>query len=247
MFKILQNVFGLSAAEAKLYIAASQTGEGTISEIARSAKIPRTAAYIPIQSLTKKGMISTIKAGKRLNYQAVEPESLLSLYDRNKSDLKHVVSELSKSIKIPGGSDIRYFPSERGIATACDIFLDSSKTKIWRSFDNPPYTNQTFYLQSIQNYVDKRVEKKIKAKVIVSTGTIPSWMEDFIRRDIVELRETMIISHHTFPFEASITSNGNMVIIIFGGDGPSAVIITNKDLAVTVDSIFDFLWTRTRG
>ncbi|MBI3632167.1 MAG: hypothetical protein HY225_01845 [Candidatus Vogelbacteria bacterium] len=245
MDNMLQNIFGLSAPEAKLFISASQIGGGTISEIAKGAKIARTAAYIPLKNLLKRGLLSIFKVGKRLNYRAIEPTNLVGIYDKNKSDLEHIISELSKTIRISSGLDIRYFPSETGISIASEIFLSESRTKLWRSFENPLYTNQTFYLREIEKYDARRVSKKIRGKVIVSTDTMPLWLEDFMKHNTEELRETLIIPYHRFPFDASVASNGDMVLIIFGKQMPSSILIKNRDLAVTLDSIFDFVWSKS--
>ena len=60
-----KKVFSLNNYETKLYWAALKFEAATLSELARKARIPRTAAYTHIQSLVDKGFLLIIKIGKR--------------------------------------------------------------------------------------------------------------------------------------------------------------------------------------
>ena len=56
---------GLSEKEASVYLASLELGASSVQKISQQAKINRATTYVIIESLSKKGLMSTMeKAGK---------------------------------------------------------------------------------------------------------------------------------------------------------------------------------------
>lgn len=87
MKKIVEylEALGFSSTEAKLYITLLESGPLTNQELAKAAKINRTATYTYISSLLEKGVLLEVRTNTRKRFDAVKPEQLHFLID-NKLD-----------------------------------------------------------------------------------------------------------------------------------------------------------------
>src|SRR3989344_2670112 len=77
--------FGLSDKEASTYLAALELDTAVVAEISKKSGINRSTTYVLLDSLKKKGLIST--AGEKDNdvklFTAVSPERLLQLAEES--------------------------------------------------------------------------------------------------------------------------------------------------------------------
>ena len=80
MLEQLKNI-GLSDNEAKVYLAMLELGPSSVVDIARKAEINRPTAYVQIEFLKKRGLVSTQTKGKKQLYIAESPEHLGGLLD----------------------------------------------------------------------------------------------------------------------------------------------------------------------
>lgn len=241
----LASIFNLSSYEAKIYLAALNFDKATLTDIAKRVGMPRTAAYPPLQTLLKRGFLSIIPIKKRKYYQALEPKQLQFILDKNKIDLDQVISELSKSIfASPNKLAINYFSGAEGITVASDIFLNETKTKLWKTFEHPIYTMKTEGYWQVDEYVKKRVENGIRAKVIIPAIIKSDWIKEHLRYDKEELRETILVSPQIYPLEATIAVTKGIVLLIAARNNQFAVLIKNEELSDTINSIHDMVWDR---
>jgi sugar-specific transcriptional regulator TrmB len=86
--------YGLSANEAKVYLAMLNCGHSTILAIAKETEIKRPTVYITIESLTKAGLIKTVLKGKKKYYLPEEPEKLVQLLEAKKKSIESILPEL---------------------------------------------------------------------------------------------------------------------------------------------------------
>ena len=100
ILKALQNL-GLSIYESKAYLALISLGVGSAEVIAEMSRIPRTSAYKTLESLEKKGFVSSTEGRPRM----YKPVDLKSVRERIISD----VNELFDKLEF-----IQEFVTERG-------------------------------------------------------------------------------------------------------------------------------------
>src|SRR5580692_1306205 len=86
MLKELQDV-GLAEKEARVYMAALEIGRATADQLAKQSKIVRSTTYVQIESLMKKGLMSTYEEGKKTYFAPESPEYLKRLLLKQKDDL----------------------------------------------------------------------------------------------------------------------------------------------------------------
>lgn len=78
----------LSEKEAVVYLASLELGSSTIQEIAKKSQISRSTAYEVIESLIKKGLMSSLTKGKKKYFSAAAPETLTTLIDIKERELE---------------------------------------------------------------------------------------------------------------------------------------------------------------
>ena len=90
-FKGLFIDLGLSATETKVYLAGLKLGPTSVQEIAKKAKLSRTATYDAVSQLQERGLISTFERGKKRFFSAEDPEQALAYFRQH---IKHMEEKL---------------------------------------------------------------------------------------------------------------------------------------------------------
>src|SRR3989344_4562656 len=112
---------GLSEKEAKVYLAALVLGPDTVQNIAKKAGINRPTAYLQIESLKEKGILSEVEKDKKVLYMAESPDrlsSLLNTYEKElafkKAELERVMPSLLESFNKAGERPkVRFFEGKQ--------------------------------------------------------------------------------------------------------------------------------------
>jgi sugar-specific transcriptional regulator TrmB len=241
----LQKVLHLGNYEVRVYMAALQFEAASLSELAESADIPRTAAYPPVKALLARGMLSEIKVKKRVKYQAVPPESLLAIHDRERLSLAVTTKQLTHTIRMPTqGMSVRYFPGMHGLNQSADIFLEHSKTKLWKTIEHADFMVTKTGESRFDKYIEDRVKKGITARVIIPAHPASPWLKKRMERTNAELTEIVQVSPDVYPIDSSIAICGNMVVMHNAHGVPSSTLIENAEIARTLESMHDMIWDR---
>jgi HTH-type transcriptional regulator, sugar sensing transcriptional regulator len=129
---------GLSEKESKVYLAALELGPETAQKIAQKAGINRPTAYVQIESLKNRGLMSQFDKGKKTFYVAESPERLSSLLNVLEKELefKKVETErvLPSLLNLFAGKGerpkVRFLEGVEGLKTIQQEFLRSKEKKI---------------------------------------------------------------------------------------------------------------------
>lgn len=245
----IQKTLGLSEYEAKIYTATLQLGNASVSELSRATQISRTAVYPPIKSLTARGFISQVTVGKRVQYQALSPQQLLALHEERGMSLKNAIERFAPSI-IQSGSDelmLRYFPGKAGITSAASIFLNETKGRLWKTVEHPEHMLFAVGSKEFDEYIQRRVEKKIRSKTIIPTRLHTEWVAQHLADDAADLRETLVVSSDMYPIEATIAISDDTLFAAAAKNKPFAFLARSKPLVQTIESLFDMTWDRYRS
>lgn len=89
---------GLLDSEIKTYISALQHGPSTVIELTKLTKLSRQATYVAIETLTDRGLMTSVVRGKKRYYQAEHPKKLLDYAQRRKLDISEKVQDLERLI-----------------------------------------------------------------------------------------------------------------------------------------------------
>jgi len=244
MYEKELQTLGLSEKEAKVFLASLELGPDTVQNIAKKSGINRPTAYVQIESLKKKGLMSEVEKGKKVLYTAESPERLSSLLNSLEKDLDFKKTEIKRILpglkELFGGAGekpkVRFYEGVEGFNAVYEDFLKTKDKKI-ESFVNLDKLFNLFPKHE-DEYTTRRVKKGIKTLAIYTRKEGP--LEG--ASDSKKLRTAKFIDEEKFPIAADMTIYDSKVAIIAYKANPVAVIIENKEIADTARAIFYLIW-----
>jgi sugar-specific transcriptional regulator TrmB len=235
--KVLQNL-GLNEKEALTYLALLELGKATVVQIAKKAEIKRPTAYLVLDSLKQKGLVSEIPEKSRIVYAAENPESLEQNVKHSLSDFHELLPILKASYNRGSKPSIRYYDDKdviynlylNEIFPAEKVYFYGSSikniTEIWPDlldkWDNVYWPKKKKHPENILELVDNE-EEDIK------------WAKSQSKH-----REVRIVPKgKNFLADSAIADDKIMITSL---DPLFAIIIESPTLAQTYRSIAELAW-----
>lgn len=235
---------GLSEKEARLYLISLETGPSTISKLAQKSGVKRGTIYEFLDEMIEKGLLEVTISGKRRLYAGVEPKKLQKMIDRQKDILESLIPDLSLMTSAnPAKPRIKFYEGKEGILKAYYEILDLPDGSEVVGFATFEAIFNLFPKSAFDNYVKKRVAKKIKQKLIMPAD---EYAVNHTVDNKKEYRETLLIPKDKFFITNEINIYQNKVAIVSLGEEKVAVIIESKQVADTQRAIFNLLWNNLR-
>lgn len=242
MLERLKNI-GLSDNEAKVYMAMLELGPSPVVEIARKAEVNRPTAYVQIESLKKKGLVSTQTKGKKHLFIAESPEQIEFIIEREKNELERKAEEFKKFIpdlmsvfNVSGQKpQVRFFEGREGLMKIQDEFL-KNKSKESISISSLDDIMNVFPAHP-QKYTPRRVQGGIKSRLIYTSSKGP-----FLKSDPALLREVKFVPQDKMPFSLDMSVYDDVVAIANLRGTISGIIIKNQNIADSFRNLFNFIW-----
>ncbi|MBI2639202.1 hypothetical protein HYW83_06485 [Candidatus Peregrinibacteria bacterium] len=230
--KILQNT-GLAEKEAKIYLALLELHESLPSSIARRARVKRPTTYVILEQLQRRGLVSYIKKGKLLYFQALDPHAFLEDQNNKYRALERALPELiSLHAKLSATPQMSIFEGEEGLIKIMEDTL-TAKTELLC------WADVSLAVNSLRNYYPTYIAKKVKRKIwLRGVFCYDPMAVRFKKRGKEELREIYLIPKEKFPFKNEINIYDDKIAIISHED-QIGVIIQNQNIADTQRSIFE--------
>jgi HTH-type transcriptional regulator, sugar sensing transcriptional regulator len=240
---------GLSDKEARVYLSSLQLGKSPVQEIAQQSGVNRGTAYNIIESLMKKGLMSSFEQGKKTFFTAESPERLSSLIKIQEEELKLKEKEFSKYLpelrSMYGSADnkpkVKYFEGMEGMKSLWEEYLKVKSKKI----DNIVCIDNVWDVipDIIKEYTPHRIKKGIRSRFLYVSKNGPD--EKIESSNNRMLRESKYISYKTFPFEADITIFDNKVALESYGRKKEkilGILIEDKEIADSIRAMFNYIW-----
>jgi sugar-specific transcriptional regulator TrmB len=241
--------FGLSEKEAKVYLAALELDTSGVSEIAKRANINRSTTYVLLDSLKRKGLISTAgeKDNEVLIFTAASPERLLQLAEESAKKYKELVGmaqnmlpELRSMHK--GGKKkprVRYFEGVEGLISAYEDTLTSAETiRAYASIENMHSVIPNYFPE----YYKRRVGRDIAIRS-VHPDTVDA--RHRVHYDKAEARDSALIPKEEYNFSPEINIYDNKIVFMSLVE-KFALIIESEELANAFKKIFELSWKEAK-
>ena len=241
--KELQKI-GLSEKEAKVYLASLRLGKSPVQAISKEAGINRGTTYNIIESLTKKGLISSYQEGKKQYFFAESPDQLELLFkqqleeiEHNRGRLKELLPELKQlDNKEKDKPVVRYFEGKNGIRAMVEDMFDVKRgTEIVMMY---PYDDieRHFTSKELDEWRNKRIQGDVKARTIYTRSSGPAERAN-IKVDRIR------VSEKEYPLKSDIAIYENRIrIASLDGQKMIGIIIEDGDAANTLRSVFELAW-----
>lgn len=231
--------YGLSKAEAKVYLAALELGQASISRLAKKSGIKRTSTYLVVDSLKEKGLFSSTKKGNKTLFLAEDPRKIEEMLEEKKEKLSRIMPELLAFSNIfDRKPKIRLFEGKDAFKEAYKDTLNFPKSEVlaWFSEDYARVVDSKYFLEY---YIPKRLENRIWVRAIFPNT--PS-MRNFSGKDKSHLRQSKIISTPKFKLDIEIMLYGKYKIGLISYDEEITIIIESSKIFKALESLFEVMW-----
>jgi HTH-type transcriptional regulator, sugar sensing transcriptional regulator len=239
---------GFSEKEALVYTHLIRLGSQPASTIAKRAEINRTTTYDIIETLTKRGLISSTKKGGATYFRALPPKELINYLEREKIEHTKKLEKQQKEIEelLPALTSLEnpestkpkvtFYEGEKGMRQAYENTLTSSE-------DILAYANVEDMHEGLPNffpeyYKRRGVEKNIHIKCIAPDNKTS---KERHKQDKKENREMVLIPTEEFNFSPEINIYDDKVLITSWRE-KMAIIIKSKEIADFHKQMYKLCW-----
>lgn len=245
--EILKKI-GLPGKVAKVYGVAFEFGPQTAQQMARKLNIPRPTIHVQVKSLTKLGLMSKIEKGGKTYFIAESPENLERLIKKRGEEIRALALEFKKNLPrlnklfltAEEKPKIRIFEGREGLFT---MIKDFRQSKFGSAEEFVPL-DESFKLlpPSDSDFRHKLTRKfrKIPMRIIYTSNSGPILKA---KRGAVERR---FVPREKFPHSGSLTIYGDKVALMTERDELVGVIIDNRGIAETIQTLFNLAWESLR-
>ncbi len=245
MYEDLLTDIGLTKSEIAVYFALLELGSSTTGPIIKKAKIASGKAYLVLDKLLLKGLVTyTVKSGTKY-FQAKDPDMLLEYLKEREDELKQKQEKLKEIIPRLKAEYERekykplaeVYEGVKGFRTFMEFILKESKAgDIIDIFGVPREANEKFG-QFILGWNNRRMELGIKMRIIYNHDC----------RDLGKLREKMKLTEVRYMKEeletpAWIDVFKDYVATINVHGNPVCFLIKSKESAESYKKYFEILW-----
>jgi len=228
---------GFTPAEAAIYLALLETGSTLTGPVIKKTKLHRGTVYQILQRLEEKGLVSSVIKGKKQYFEAAPPEHLLDLLKSKEDKLSGIMPMLkAKNNASKEKQRVTVYTGVKGIRTVMDRILedltprgsyyDFGVSGLFREVMGP-------YWELWQR---RKRKSNIKSMVIFTEEQRRS---SLVKEYFGEAR------FHPKEFQSvtdTIIYNDTVVLFIWTAKPPVAIVIENKENALSYKNQFMFMW-----
>lgn len=233
--------FGLSEAEAKVYITLLEAGSTLAGPIIKKTGFHRGTTYLVLQRLKEKGLASSVIKGKKQYFEAADPDRLLSAVKEREERLRGILPILKSKLQLSREKqEVTVYSGIKGIHSVMDKMLEELRSN-GEYFD---FGVSGLFRNIMGAYWDiwqrKKREYKIRSHVIFTEELKNSkLLQDyhgkarFHPKEYPSITDTMIYKD-------------TVIIFIWTAKPPIAIYIKNKDNAESYKNQFKLMWKQAK-
>jgi HTH-type transcriptional regulator, sugar sensing transcriptional regulator len=247
LVKELQGI-GLSDKEAKVYLAGLELGPATAQQLAAKATVNRPSAYVAIESLIKRGLMSSFQKGKKRYFNASTGKQLLYGIEQEKIALtikekraKGVVNGLrtfSKTLSQTVGPIVSIYEGYEGLRAVQEEILDTAAGIEILELTSLEYVREHLpQLEKMGTDIRQAIISKHKIKALYSATK--ETLEEPMRHPHVEERH---LNARDYPVACDFIIFDETVLIPTYGNEIRIVHIQDPNIAATSRILFYSLW-----
>jgi sugar-specific transcriptional regulator TrmB len=235
--KFLQDI-GLSEKETSVYLSLLPVDSASVIEIAKNTDINRTTLYPILDDLIKKNIITEVKEGKKVRFQAEPPERLETYIQNQKTKLEEqekvledIIPQMRGFVRQTGEKPIvKIYEGREGILRSIQEYYQTGDTDKEEYLIYPRDTiKKLFTPKEVENAQKFRLHKNVKMNSIFTST------EEY-KSDPTAERYQLRIDEYDILCEIGIYSD--RVHIHTLSQNLSAIYIKSKDFAETLKTLF---------
>ncbi len=232
---------GLSEKEAKVYLAALELGQAPVQDISKKSGVNRATTYVILESLMKKGVITTTEQGKKRLFVAESPQSLSHIIDEQREELEKKSEQLAAMMANlesvynlhPNKPIVRFYEGKEGLKTILEERLKDAPKEV-KVFFSKEDVHNVFSEDEMNAYREKRKKRGTFYKGIYS-------IKEEDHSSEYSTGEWQQIDHEKYPIYSDIAVYNDKVSISNLRGQVSGIVIENKAVADSISTIFSLI------
>jgi sugar-specific transcriptional regulator TrmB len=263
-FKLAEELgkLGLQPNETKVYLALLELGQGTVSDISKTAQLNRTTGYDILERLSLYGLANRTTSGnKRTMYIAEPPHRLKQYLENKKHQAEHrleqvtdVIFDLQNIYKKENKPVIKFFEGWDGIKNIYWHTLEA-KSVICSILDLNVYLpekEKSAYDKFGKDYVKERSKLGVKEKALVLKNEAGLYFYETTYKNNPHYQKCTEYRwlEKQFPFtpaaEVNIYDDIVMGVLVKPGEN-MAFEVKNPSFANSLKIIFDLAWQQAKN
>ena len=238
---------GLSEKEQKVYLELLKIGTGKAGVLAKKTELNRTSVYDVLESLGRKGIISSYRKGAQTYFSASDPKRLLDHLEQEKAEQAARLDKGKKRLEellpqfvslqdiAPNRPKVRFYEGEKGMQEAYEDTLTSREPIM-------AYANVATMHEALPDffpqYYKRRAAKKIFIRAICPRNAST---EERHAHDQEEMREMRFLPTEQMTFSPEVNIYNNKMLIASWKE-KMAIIVESKELADLQRLTFELVW-----
>lgn len=239
----LKNI-GLEQKEREVYLKLLEMGQTTMTELAKSSQIKRPTAYLVVQELQLKGLVSETLMGKRKQYSATHPKRLLEMAQDQKRQIEETLPDLLALYNQPKNKPrIQVFENKMGLRLVYkDMFNAVAKGEEALFFADVEAIHKVVpeIMDEFKQAVSKLKSIHIR-ELHYQNKAAKHWAEHFKR----EYKKGYQIRYLPNTYEFGMCDNviyGNKLVIFSLKGDLFVIVIESEEIAKTYRAMFEWAW-----
>ncbi len=245
MHEEILSEIGLSRSEIAVYFALLELGSSTTGPIIKKAGIASGKAYLVLDKLQKKGLVTYVIESGTKHYQANDPERLMDYMKEKSQELMQKEQELKKIIpKLKAEyEEKKYKPiaevyeGVKGFKTFYEFILKELKAGGCIDIMGVPREANEKFQAYLLDWNRRRISKGIKMRIIYNHDC----REFGEKRKAMELTEVKYMKQE-LETPAWIDIFNDFVVTINVHGEPICFLIKNKESAESYKKYFELIW-----
>jgi len=234
--------YGLSDKESNVYLAMLELGPASVQEIAKKAGVNRATTYVMIESLKRRGLMSTFDKGKKTMFVAESPERLRRLIAQEMRAVQEKENRLNEVLPsflalFNSASQekplVKFFEGEEGIKIMRDMYLQS-RGELLSFF---AVDESSIKISQIDEQSRFACNEKLFGRTIAAIK--PGMTYPKVNFDRWPVKT---IPFETYPFTGEVICFDNKVSFTIMKAQPIIFLIENKETYDLIHSMFEFMW-----
>lgn len=235
---------GLSANEARVYLALLELGSASVVEISKKSRVHRVNVYDALERLMVQGLVSAVVKVNKRYYEAASPENLRESINAKKEEIENIegaipsLLEMFKSTKTR--QEVHHYKGRQGIISIYEEMLDvTNKDDAWYGI-GVTGTMREVLKHWIEDYNERRAKKGVWLKSLYYVTAKKEKRKKFKLQERRYMPESMGYA----PVSTYIYGGDKIAIICF--DSMIGVVIQDEVTADAYRRYFDWMWARSK-
>jgi sugar-specific transcriptional regulator TrmB len=243
LIKKIQEI-GLSEKESRIYIGLMELGEATAQQLAMKTGLNRATAYIILEELMQRRLISKINKQKKTYFTIEHPSQILELLHKEKDQIeirinlaKKLMPELEMLETITGErAKVKFFEGKDGIKMIQKEIIRSNPKIIDQIFDINRAVEEFPVSENDHRQISRKREIGGRSLVIYDPKKPIPYLPPF------SAKQTRYMPQNKILFHAEIVLYNDKAVLMGARQKLMAIMVQNKEIVDGLRFLFELAW-----